>query len=163
MILGVDIDQTIVDSHSLWIEWLSSQGIRTTIDEINNQKFDIDIEDFWRDENLYDSLSLYDERISFYLESLSSKYDIVFISKCFPEHIQSKYNFLKRNFKFKFSFMETTLKYLIDCDVMIDDSNSVLDSFSNSKTYCCKAKLPFVKQTIKYPVFSWDVIYSKLK
>jgi 5'(3')-deoxyribonucleotidase len=137
-IIYVDVDLTLVDVDKHWIKYLEdTYGFNYTLDcsiveniplpynlcelwgtTIPKEKY----HDFWRNPKLYDNLKpLPFCQTALYL--LSKKYDIIFWSHCFEEHIDSKNKFLETYFPFgqcliadKSVFVEHIpyIKYVID-------------------------------------------------
>jgi len=127
-IIGVDVDLTVVDSDTPWLEWykkLTGHELGEITAENNDlenlmHKHD-DPHEFWRKPDLYDDLDAFDDA-RYFLKMLHDEgYRIVFISACFPEHEKSKKHFLKRNFDFEFGFISTTDKQYLRLDYFIDD------------------------------------------
>jgi 5'(3')-deoxyribonucleotidase len=149
MTVGIDIDQTIVDTETLWTAWLLENPSKT-------------IDDFFRREHLYDNINVSSAIIT-HIRRLSEIAEVIFISACWEEHIESKKQMLNRAFG---SFMKINLvvsktKYEIPVDYMVDDREKVLDNMPKN-TLCLKANLPGVKSD-KYPVLSWEEIYNTIE
>ncbi len=128
MIIGVDVDQTVVDTLTEWNNYIK---------QISNNEFDIhtgdlvNYEEYWRSNTLYDGLTPVKDVINI-LTKLSKTHKIYFISKCYNEHIPSKENFLQRHFGFDYKFINIAEKWHIDVDIMIDDNEHILDNMECS-------------------------------
>jgi 5'(3')-deoxyribonucleotidase len=147
--VGIDVDQTIVDTETLWTAWLKENPTKT-------------VDNFFQRAHLYDKINVNSVIIT-QIEKLSKIADVIFISSCFEEHIESKKQMLDRAFS---DFMDVKLfvsktKYEIPVDYMIDDREKVLNNMPKN-TLCLKADLPGVRSE-KYPVLSWEEIYDTIK
>jgi 5'(3')-deoxyribonucleotidase len=135
----VDVDITIVDTDMQWLKWLNTMSGRNTTPETfeweynvgqffknDLTKYHLDPFDFWRSDNIYDTLKPY-PGVRETLEQLHNiGYDIVFASHIKGDHHKSKYNFLKRYFgDIMAGFVATKEKHLIRSgtgkDIIIDD------------------------------------------
>ncbi len=135
MIALFDIDGTICDTPNLWLKWITSktghrfyrENMKTYSSfakEISKIKTDIDLYDFWRQEDLYDEIKPYKMAVKMYNDLKENNYTILFVSHCndFPEHIKSKQRFLKEYFHDYDGFISTDKKELILGDMLIDDN-----------------------------------------
>jgi 5'(3')-deoxyribonucleotidase len=148
-IVGIDVDQTIIDTETLWTQWIIDNPSKT-------------VDDFFDRPHLYDNINI-NASIITQIRRLSKITNIVFISACFDSHIESKKNMLDRAFS---SFMCVELinsktKYEVLVDYMIDDRESVLLNMPNS-VMCMKSNL-FNVTSKNYEVLSWLEIYEKIK
>ena len=146
--VGIDIDDTIVESQPRWEKHMGEQPENT-------------IDDFFRQPDVYDNINI-DSAIITHIKELSEICNIVFISACFDEHITSKKNMLERAFSsIQYDFINSRTKFEVPVDYMIDDREKVLDNMP-VHVMCLKAKLPGVTSE-KYKVLSWDKIYETIK
>jgi 5'(3')-deoxyribonucleotidase len=135
-IIACDVDLTVVDSLTPWMDWFKqftdkpvlnltrTYDLVTEMKEIlvaDGLKNYVDPISFWRKPDLYDKL----EPVEGSVEALKRAHDngqtIVFVSSCFPEHTQSKINFLKRCFNFSDGFIATHEKHYVAYSELIDD------------------------------------------
>lgn len=149
MILGVDVDLTVVQSDAGWFDWnnhLSDKADRMTMEqalERNNGVLPyniaylypkIDLEksyDYWRRSDLYDSMVPMKDSVEV-LHMLSTiGYKIVFVSALKGDHHKSKVNFLKRHFPFMDGFIGTKEKQFAKVDALIDDRNKNLNNLGS--------------------------------
>lgn len=133
-LIACDVDLTVVDTLTPWLKWFESiVGL-----PVNNEDHEYDLVPemrqlihkagvpyfdpmkYWHNPNLYDNLEPLNGSVMV-LEALSKTSDIVFVSSCVPEHMESKLNFLKRNFYFMKGFLSTHDKHFVDYDLLIDD------------------------------------------
>ena len=169
-ILGVDVDLTIVDTLTPWVEWYEQQTNHNISDKLNSLDYNIELLmnehptplDFWKNRELYDNLKPFKESINV-LDSLKEKYDIIFISSCFKEHERSKENFLNKYFPFHSEFISTSEKGKINCDVMIDDYYKNLDMFEGKNCIKLLAKTIINENCSKYTPMTWNEILEILK
>ena len=137
--IAIDVDGVVVDCGDLWYRWLQDR-FEINFDDvwawyykhnINLLPYDltklfvipegVDAYAFWKDSRLYDSLKPLKDSQK-YIEKLSDLgYNIVFVSRISGEHSESKFNFIKRNFKFD-GVIFTREKHFVRCDYFIDDS-----------------------------------------
>ena len=104
MIIGVDVDLTVVDTLTEWLNWYeretghkikSFEGLSWNINRLMvNHK---DPMSFWRQGDLYDGLKPLKNSVEV-LEKLSQNHQVVFVSHCEPEHEFSKRKFLDKYF-----------------------------------------------------------------
>ena len=150
MRIGIDVDQTIVNSHIAWNYYI----LNVTDYKFNIFTADLSLyEDFWKDDKLYDEFT----PVAYAVKSitkLSQDNEIIFISKCFDEHLESKKRFLKESFKFDYEFISIENKWEIPVDVMIDDNEYILD-----KMDCIKLKIALFNVTSeKYLITEWVAV-----
>lgn len=150
MKIGVDIDGTVVDtSTSLWFSYLyqryepiADKVISTMADGMYpynvSELFHIpggcDPFAFWKDPNLYEGLTPIKGAVE-YLKKLSDEgHEIIFVSQSKGWHSKGKYYFIDKWFPFKKGVLLTKEKYLVNLDIMIDDSIHVLNSMPENVT-----------------------------
>lgn len=166
-IIAVDVDLTVVDTLTSWLGWYK----KLTGHDINiGEEVEYNIETlmhkhsnplaFWKLSNLYDNEPVIPEAKNV-LDKLNDKYDIIFVSSCFPEHYESKQFFIQRNFPYNKGFISTSNKGYIKCDVVIDDYYKYLDQFDDSVIKFMIKTDVNKNQTIYNPV-SWNKIYEEL-
>jgi len=119
----VDIDETIVRVKDKWKEWCSKE-LGYSLD-FTKEITDIDSLEFWKQKDLYDDLEPIKEAQEG-ISILREYYDIIFVSHCFNEHIDSKGKFLHRHFD-ETCFIDTEHKHKIRCDYIIDDRERFLN------------------------------------
>lgn len=135
-IIAVDIDLTVVDTLTPWLEWYKKLTGHNIIEEISNTEWNIDKlmhyhnspMDFWKQANLYDELQPIPEAKRA-LDELSKDFDIIFVSSCYPEHIRSKEFFIKRNFPYYKAFIDAHYKGYTRCDFFVDDYKKNIEQF----------------------------------
>jgi 5'(3')-deoxyribonucleotidase len=134
-LVAVDVDLTVVDSLSAWYKWLSVFSDEPVLNESKSYNLypeirgildraghpDVDPLDFWRMDDLYDTLKPVEGSV----EALKQVYDsgdiLLFVSSCFPEHEKSKVNLLNKYFPFMDAFISTHDKHFVAYDVLVDD------------------------------------------
>ena len=147
--IGVDVDLTIVDTLTEWVEWWEEKtgkefpwhkiGSDFSINDALKEHMDATaVLDFWKKEDLYDDLEpIYG--VFKTLSLLSTGYDIYFLSHCQPEHFESKKRFLDRYFPFHSGLINTSRKYQIECDIYFDDHcyyvEKIIEHRPHSKVY----------------------------
>ena len=154
-VIAIDMDLTIVDSLTPWLYWIhQTQGVHFPVDHFaginpgqvpdfiteydkmpayfrrHNPNLSTYNEElflqYWKQPNLYQNLRPVTDSVHI-IEGLARKADIVFVTSCFPGHIDSKKMFLKAHFgHMPFDFIDTRAKHLVDYDVLIDDNPGVI-------------------------------------
>ena len=155
MIIGIDIDLTIVDTGSEWLHWLNKATGRSLTLEDLDYDYDLGVgfrdalppslhKHFWKQHDLYDNLEPYDDALEVITKMCDDKDDVVFISHCFDEHYLSKRNFIRKWFPRSVDMINTEHKWLVgECDVFIDDRHEFLNQFWNTDTRCIKYNTPY--------------------
>ena len=154
--LGIDVDNTVVSHEKEWKEWSKKHNLKLDLTkEVTNPK----LLEFWKQEDLYDNIKPIPSAVKA-INNLynTSMYEIIFVSHCFPEHIQSKINFLNKYFKYH-SFVNTKDKHLLNLDILIDDRDFFTDEIPIK--ILIKTDLE-TDAKIDY-VMDWDEIYNFLK
>lgn len=145
MIIGVDVDGVVVDTPTIWLDYLRSiTGVK--IDTENVVDYDYtryfkdelgemgtDGMDFWRRRDLYDNLLPVDgaqQELQFLKEM---GHEIVFVSSIKGDHSKSKYYFLKKHFPFMDGYLTTKEKRYAGVDILVDD---FANNFIGSKFHC---------------------------
>lgn len=133
--LAIDVDLTVVDTLNPWFDWFKQQtglefnmGHRYQYDcaPIMRQmcvdnKIDIDPYAFWYQKDLYDNIHPLEDAAHFINTIGSNVFDIIWVSRCEPEHERSKRLFLKQWFDSNIPFISTARKDLVTYDILIDD------------------------------------------
>lgn len=167
MIIGVDVDLTVVDTLTEWLNWYeqetgheikSFEGLSWNIDRLMvNHK---DPMSFWKQVDLYDGLKPLKNSVEV-LEKLSQNHQVVFVSQCEPEHEFSKRKFLDKYFPFSSGFVSTGDKHFVRCDIFIDDSGKMLKKFPETvKTIMFKNIL---NENQLHERMDWEEIYNYFK
>ena len=145
-ILAVDVDLTVVDSVTPWLEWykkLTGHDLgKITNDNSNVEELMHNHNDplsFWKKGDLYDDLEPIENTVEV-LRKLSEHMDIIFVSACFPEHENSKKMFLNRNFPFMKGFISTSDKQYVKCDYFIDDYYKYVKLIYDTGVKCYQIK-----------------------
>lgn len=133
-VVAVDVDFTVVDSLSPWMDWFNLLAEERVMNEDRSYNLVpemkailaraglkyIDPLDFWRSQYLYDDLEPLEGSVEALNRIKSHGHDLVFVSSCFPEHEDSKKRFLTKHFEFD-AFISTHDKHFVGYDVLIDD------------------------------------------
>ncbi|MNQ24609.1 5' nucleotidase, deoxy (Pyrimidine), cytosolic type C protein (NT5C) [compost metagenome] len=138
--IGVDIDGTVINTSTLgWYKYLEARyelngNIYYKMPYNVSEMFIIpegcDPFAYWKDPNLYEGLQPIEGAVE-YLQLLKEKgHEIIFISQAKGWHQRSKYYFIDKWFPFKDGVILTKEKWLVDLDIMIDDSYAVLDKMN---------------------------------
>lgn len=144
-VLAVDVDLTLVNSLSSWLESIppefGSFGARNLPAPQPDEAMDLvpwmqslgvnDPLSYWKRDDLYDDMKPIPSFMTFYLDLVSNlkfhtgkKVETIIVSSCFPEHESSKRRFVKRVFG-DAPFISTSAKHMVDFDLIIDDSMGV--------------------------------------
>jgi 5'(3')-deoxyribonucleotidase len=133
-VIAIDVDLTVVDTLTPWLDWFKSKTGRNILNEDHTydlvpemrqiikevQVAPFDPMDFWKKPDLYDDLAPAEGCVEA-IKELSKNYEIVFVSSCVSEHINSKISFLQRNFGHHVKFISTFHKEFVAYDYLIDD------------------------------------------
>lgn len=176
IVIGCDIDMTVVDSDVAWAEWCNERSehkvdyaqLKAEADRFDNPiPYDFkslfpDIEDpaeFWRRDDVYDNLEPRSGAVEC-LEALSKNYEIVFVSKVMGNHYESKMGFIDKHFPFHSGLIATDQKQFAAVDVLIDDRICNLNSMPNHVVNIF-FETPFSQDCAMhklYPrIYSWDL------
>lgn len=135
-IIAVDVDLTVVDTLSPWLEWFSAISGGETIYNAGNMydlvpemkevlksvgRDHVDPFDYWRSETLYDNLEPVEGAVEKLWSCYEGGYEVIFVSLCVPSHTISKMKFVDKFFPFHSGFIATDKKELIQYDHFIDD------------------------------------------
>lgn len=169
-IIGVDIDLTVVDSVTPWKDWYLKLTGHDLGDEISNVNNDLqalmhkhsDPLSFWKDTELYDDLTAFEDSIRILKKLHSEGYNIVFVSTCFPEHENSKKMFCQRNFPFMSGFISTADKQFVKMDYFIDDYKKNLRLVKSYQPECgvFHIRSDINSKSDEFTYGSWDDFYS---
>ncbi len=192
MRIAVDVDGVLVESGEPWIDWLAvtyedvipdpvafktiimasnSWNLETLIHPfIKDTKSTVNIWDYWKNPELYDSLKPIKDAVKAHQLFLELGHEPYFVSSCFIEHYESKKRFLIEHFgSDRLINCSTQYKYLIGCDVIIDDCpQTMIDFLHNTSAQCIQYITPFKQLDIvheSYPNstrlrtgYNWDYI-----
>lgn len=164
MLIGVDVDQTIVPSCTLWEEWLLHEYYIDIKNDHYTKPFEKDeYLIWWKDKYLYDYMLPFSFARK-YINLLAKEHTIYFITKCFDEHIESKMRFCNKYFNgdrfFNTGFNKADAFDSV-LDYMIDDRPSILREFKNTK--CFRINTTVEPETDEFPLVSWEQIYKEIK
>ena len=188
MILGVDVDLTVVDTLSGLMDYVSDLlpnldarlELQTKINEfikLNDTykdfhnlldeilaKYGINAtaKDYWRNPKLYDDLLPFPDAVEVLNWFNRNGTKIVFITSIIPEHYQSKINFILRYFPYTYDFITAQKKYLVgNLDMFIDDNIMHIDDFlgfNDFRIHCFLYRTLFNAMNKKYKTYSWKEI-----
>lgn len=147
MIIGVDVDNCVVDVIPHWVVWLNEVTGKNYSLEDSGYKYDfftmyekeleelgMDGKEWWRFEHIYDNASPIKDSVNALQYLYARGHQIVFISKVIGNHGESKKAFLNNYFPFNSGIIFTDEKGFVNVDVMIDDRNMFLNQFDKSVT-----------------------------
>ena len=123
--------------HYWFVEYLVDSDTNEPVDEIDairkKQNKDRQVEcimNYYRREDLYDNAIPIPESVKVLKElHETGEVDIIFVTAVKGNHHKSKFNFIKRNYDFDFSFVATQEKHKVKLDVMYDDRAENLVKF----------------------------------
>lgn len=145
-VLAIDVDLTLVDSLTPWLESVRTEYGAIRVEGLPSPQSDevldlvpwlqgMGVKDplsYWKCCDLYDEMEVNSSFIMFYRELVSSlkfhtgkEVETIVVSSCFPEHENSKRGLIKRVFGDKTPFISTSAKHLVDFDLIVDDSMGV--------------------------------------
>lgn len=134
-VIAVDVDLTVVDTLTPWMEWLA----QFTDEKVKNENGVYNLEPemrailaragrpsvdplkYWKQDDLYDTLYPIDGAVEALEMAKRRGHQVVFVSSCFPEHTASKERLIKMCFPFADGFIATHDKHFVGYDVLIDD------------------------------------------
>lgn len=134
-IIAVDVDLTVVDTLTPWLEWFEKKTGKKVLNEDGNYNLVpemteliyesgvrwFDPMEWWKNPHLYSNFSALPWS-SYRLRQMSwAGWDVVFVSSCVPEHSRSKKEFIEDCFDFRRGFIDTHDKHFVNYDVLIDD------------------------------------------
>lgn len=145
-VLAIDVDLTLVDSLTPWLESVRTEHGAIRLELLPSPQpdealdlvpwlQDMGVKDplsYWKCGDLYDEMKVNSSFIMFYRELVSSlkfhtgkEVETIVVSSCFPEHESSKRELVKSVFGDKTPFISTSAKHFVDFDLIIDDSMGV--------------------------------------
>lgn len=151
---GIDIDGVSVDTPKLWLRWLEDmceKKLGFEPDDYNYTKYfkdelareGLDGFEFWRRENLYDSLEVHPKAVEVLTKLSDAGHKLVFVSTVKGFHHKSKWGMLERSGLPIEGFLATKEKHLVDVDILIDDSPYVISNV-RAKSRREKFIIPFL-------------------
>lgn len=153
-LIAVDVDLTLVDSFTPWLSWVRqtqgrdfqlalyagnpngpyTPGWITHYDDMPGfyekqvptmKPYDRDsFIAYWQQKDLYQLMAPVKGSV-LALQMLAIDHDLVFVTHCFPGHVESKRKFLNTYFGVH-DFVDTKEKHLINYDWIIDDNVGVM-------------------------------------
>lgn len=175
LVLGVDIDNTVVDSNQYWYDWLVEKtGVNPGRQVYYDQSIQFrkyiskhDALEFWRSEHVYDNMVPMQDAARTLFQLKQDGHTIVFISTLKGNHHKSKVEFMKKYFWFYDAFLGTKEKEYVKIDAMIDDNFHVLNQFKNTSVgqiYFHRGYIDHRQDFYKsYVQFVWNWDYAKMK
>jgi len=167
-IILVDVDETVVCNYNQWKQWYKDET-GAEIDFNNNETVNdamlthrVDPLGFWKQRDLYDNQVPIEGSVEV-ITKLRDKYDFVFVSNCFSEHLDSKVKFLRKHFG-DIPFVSTGEKGYVKCDIAIDDRHFYLRQIREKQpqVHCIQIKAPFNKEHDDSHYFDWSQIDTYL-
>lgn len=169
MIVGVDVDNTVVDIGRYWDSYLY-QRYELKSEYCDGYMMPYNISEayiipegcdpfaFWRDPSLYEGLTPNTGSVEALQTLKDEGHQIFFISQMKGWHSKSKYYFIEKWFPFKDAVIMTKEKWAIRPDIMIDDNVIVLDSMPRTtKTYHYQTEYYLAGQQREHILMSsWD-------
>ena len=165
MLIGIDFDNSLVPSCTLWEEWMFNEfGIDLKGEHFNESKYSDDkYLDWWKNPNLYDSMTPYPEAVKYVNKLSEDGHKIWIVTKCFDEHIDSKMRFCDKYFNID-RFLNTSFKKADSLDgvlnLMIDDRSVILEEFKITKCFQLNTT---VEEPGKFELLSWEQIYERIR
>lgn len=171
MIIGVDVDGTVVDSVTPWLDELlpnwkeydleyRNGSLNVQLANILGKSLD-EVLEYWKTIS-YQSLKPINGCVE-KLEELSKFGTIVFVTTCVQDHMLSKMKFLDEHFPFHGDIISAKRKDLIKLDVMIEDNLSVLSTMKDVEKRLIftgvSGQFQPTLQTAGFPLFSdWETL-----
>jgi 5'(3')-deoxyribonucleotidase len=163
-VIALDVDLVLTDIIDKWHMYLRniclSYDARRYKKDLQHERVDYNITryyelpmdvdgfDFWRQHDLYDNAKLLKYAKEVIMNWYMDGHELVFVSYCFQNHMDSKIKFLKRSLSFidesDFHFISTKSKGMVRADVIIDDRHLFLNQMS-PKTLCIKFHTPYTQ------------------
>jgi 5'(3')-deoxyribonucleotidase len=176
MIIGIDVDLTLVNSLENWVLWYEHKTGHSLLNDFNkNIDHGLNIQklmiyhdsplDYWKLPDLYDNLHPMDGCVQVvkYLQEIG--HDIIFISYCVPSHIDSKTSFLNRNFGPDIKLIDTKHKEYVKMDMFIDDHSEFLDNVRKLQPDCITIQKKTIINSINTELYfeNWDEFLPKFE
>lgn len=157
-VIAVDVDLTVVRSDIAWYEYLlgplgvglAEKAHKVMVDEHGRTYEDYHLPsisynlakdlfsvtenslEFWDKSDLYDELEPIEHSVEALRILKSAGYEIVFVTKMFGGHYDSKIRFINKHFPFHDGIIGTDTKHHIKCDYIIDDRIDNLTNIENA-------------------------------
>lgn len=139
LILAIDIDEVVVNTWPLWLDWANAVTGKSLSPEDVNFAYDLrpffpefDALDFWRQNYLYEMISPRPNCVKALQAINNMGVDIGFVSYCKAGHFASKCRFIKKHFPYYKFINATKEKGYTLCDIAIDDRNKHLNQFRDN-------------------------------
>lgn len=130
----IDVDETITNNIEKWRVWYYNEtGIVLELDGTEDFSYlELDPLDYFKRKDFY-KYSVLNDGVLEFIDLVKDNYEIIFCSCCFPEHVESKKDFLARSFPdLEYHFVDTCSKFLLDVDFVIDDRAEYLRGFKDN-------------------------------
>lgn len=135
--IAFDFDLTFVDSLGPWIGWVNNSGATPPIlwSDIQDKGDLVPFFEsrgvsmaweYWLMADLYDNMKPMENAVEVLRVLKERGHTIICVSKCTPEHLESKKRMLDKYVPFIDGFVDTGDKQFVDFDVIIDDSDEMV-------------------------------------
>lgn len=140
--IAFDFDLTFVNSLSPWIDWVNASGAtppiawaeiidRGDLVPFFESRGVANAWEYWLLPDLYDDMQPMQNAVEV-LQALKDRgHTVICVSKCTPEHLASKKRMLDKYVPFIDGFIDTGDKQFVDFDVIIDDSDTMVEQIAN--------------------------------
>ncbi len=125
----VDVDMTLVDTVSGWLRWFEIRSgvtidpTRYHLEKLMEGHINEDPLNYWRQKDMYETLSPYDKSVSTIRRLVDAGFDLVFVTwSPYNGQIRAKDKWLAEHYGADIPVVHTDLKHYVDCDIMIDDN-----------------------------------------
>lgn len=158
--VGVDVDGVLVNTFPKWQEWAKeTYDIEITPSAEDN---DLRLKEYWKLPNIYDEQTPI-PGVPEKIKELRKHYTIVFISRSYNEHLNSKLDFLRKYYEFD-GFVSAKEKHKINFDYFIDDRDRFLKPFKDLEmnTILIQHKTHLPESSSADYIMDWDRIFNFL-
>lgn len=148
MIIGIDIDNVIVNTAECVIEYLNERLPNLNIDISQCHKYMIEnnipdgygliVQESFENRKMWKKIKMIDSALEYISKLFSAGHEIYFVTSSHPENLRKKIKHMQRNMKFlnpDYIFKHTINihnKQLLRLDILIDDC---LDNLIGCRTY----------------------------
>lgn len=171
MIIGMDVDLTVVDALTNWFKWYkfkTGHDLFHIMEAGEDHGFNVQELminhssplDYWKQEDLYDTLEPLPGCVEKINQMKEAGHEIIFISYCFAGHLDSKVSFLKRFFGSDIVFIDTKHKEYVQMDAMFDDHSTFLEKIKDRQPDCLliqkKTSINSILETAHSSFENWE-------
>jgi 5'(3')-deoxyribonucleotidase len=177
VIIGIDVDLTVVDTLEPWIRWFYYKtgshfpeelikGDGDGLDDIMRKYMPKDMDPFlyWEQADLYADLKPIPVASEFIERVIDDGHSVVFVTLSAHGHYGSKERFLRKFFPRNSGIVHTADKHLVCMDMFIDDNIKMVQKVNSLSKYPVKTFLHKTKLNVnceELAPMTWEEIYKE--